>query len=81
MTNLKMIRIQSKLDELFTNMIDLSDAPNDEERQNKYYTRAIAALAVVMRCGIDFDTAAKTITDGYHDIGIDAVYNDSVQKS
>lgn len=80
MPNLKMIRIQSKLDELFTNMIDLSDAPNDEERQNKYYTRAIAALAVVMRCGIDFDTAAKTITDGYHDIGIDAVYNDSVQK-
>lgn len=33
-----------------------------------------------MQCGIDFDSAAKTITDGYHDIGIDAVYNDAVQK-
>lgn len=80
MPNLKMIRVQSKLDELFTNKIDLTDATNDEERQNKYYTRAIAALAIVMRCGIDFDSAAKTITDGYHDMGIDAVYNDAVQK-
>lgn len=80
MPNLKMIRVQSKLDELFANKIDLTDARNDEERQNKYYTRAIAALAIVMRCGIDFDSAAKTITDGYHDMGIDAVYNDSVQK-
>ena len=43
MTNLKMIRVQSKLGELFANKIDLADAKNDEERQNKYYTRAIAA--------------------------------------
>ena len=47
---------------------------------SRWYTRAIAALAIVMQCGIDFDSAAKTITDGYHDIGIDAVYNDAVQK-
>lgn len=80
MPNLKMIRVQSKLDELFANKIDLTDATNDEERKNKYYTRAIAALAIVMRCGIDFDSAAKTITDGYHDMGIDAVYNDVAQK-
>lgn len=80
MPNLKMIRVQSKLDELFTNKIDLTDTTNEEERQNKYYTRAIAALAIVMRCGIDYDSAAKTITDGYHDMGIDAVYNDVSQK-
>lgn len=80
MPNLKMIRVQSKLDELFANKIDLTDATNDEERKNKYYTRAIAALAIVMRCGIDCDSAAKTITDGYHDMGIDAVYNDVAQK-
>lgn len=80
MPNLKMIRVQSKLDELFANKIDLTDAINDEERKNKYYTRAIAALAIVMRCGIDCDSAAKTITDGYHDMGIDAIYNDVAQK-
>lgn len=33
-----------------------------------------------MRCGIDYDSAAKTITDGYHDMGIDAVYNDVSQR-
>ena len=74
MPNLKMIRIQSKIDELFKDKIDLKDAKNDEDRQNKFYTRSIAALSVVMKCGIDYDAAAQTITDGYHDMGIDAVY-------
>ena len=80
MPNLKMIRVQSKLDELFENKIDLSDASNDEDRENKYYTRSIAALAIIMRCGIDYESAAQTVTDGYHDMGIDAVYNDTTQK-
>lgn len=80
MPNLKMIRIQSKLDELFNNKLDLTDASNDKERQNKYYSRSIAALAVIMKCDIDYELAAQTITDGYHDMGIDAVYNDTKQK-
>lgn len=80
MPNLKMIRIKSKLDEFFKKKIDLTDASNDEEKQNKYYTRSIAALAITMRCGIELDSATQTITDGYHDMGIDAVYNDSAQK-
>ena len=37
-------------------------------------------MAVVAKCGIDYDMAAKSVTDGYHDIGIDAIYNDTVQK-
>src|SRR5699024_2765860 len=28
----------------------------------------------------DYDVAAQSITDGYHDLGIDAVYNDPSQK-
>ena len=80
MPNLKMIRVQSKLDELFENKIDLTDASNDEEKQNKYYTRSLAALMIIMRCGIDYESASQTITDGYHDMGIDAVYNDTTQK-
>lgn len=31
-----------------------------------------------MRCGVDI--AVKSITDGYHDMGIDAVFNDTTQK-
>lgn len=79
-TNLTMTRIAAKLDELFSGKIDLTDIKNPEEAQTTFYSRAIAALAIMMRCGIDEDTAARCITDGYHDMGIDAVYNDSIQK-
>lgn len=78
--NLKMVRVQTKLDELFDERIDLSDAKSTEDNHNKFYTRSIAALAISMQCGIDYDVAAQSITDGYHDMGIDAVYNDTTQK-
>lgn len=79
-SNLKLIRIQTKLDELFDSKIDLSDITNTDERNNAFYSRSMAALAIVMSCGIDYDLAAQSITDGYHDMGIDAVYNDTSQK-
>ena len=69
-----------KLDEMFHNMIDLTDATNRNDCNNKYYSRSIAALAVAAECGIENDLAAQSITDGYHDMGIDAVYNDTTQK-
>lgn len=37
-------------------------------------------MALVIRCGIDNDIAAQSIIDRYHDMGIDAVYNDTTQK-
>lgn len=79
-TNLRMIRIQQKLDEIFSNKIDLSDITYSVKLPDEYYTRALAALAIVMRCGIDVDVAVQSITDGYHDMGIDAVFNDITQK-
>ena len=78
--NLKMIRVQTKLDGLFADKIDLSDSKNTEDKCNKFYTRSIAALVIAMRGGIDYNMAAQNITDGYHDMGIDAVYNDTTQK-
>lgn len=78
--NVKINRISPKLDELLDGKIDLSDIKNPEEKKTVFYSRAIAALAVMMRCGIDEGMAAKCVTDGYHDMGIDAVYNDPVQK-
>ena len=41
--NLKIIRIQNKIEDLFNGLIDLSDAKSDSEKTNKYLTRAIAA--------------------------------------
>lgn len=80
MPNLKSLRVQAKVDELFKDKIDLSDTTNPDEKENKFYTRSLAALAVVMKCGIEYDVAAQSVTDGYHDMGIDAVYNDTTQK-
>ena len=80
MPNPKLLRVQTKIDELFKDKIDLSDATNSDDKENKFYTRSLAALAVVMKCGIEYDIAAQSITDGYHDMGIDAVYNDTTQK-
>lgn len=80
MPNLNLIRVQAKLDDLFRGKIDLSDIKNPDEIENKFYTRALAAMAVVMSCGVDYELAAKSVTDDYHDMGIDAIYNDTVQK-
>lgn len=80
MSNLKMVRIQAKIDELFKELVDLSDVKNPDEKVNKFYSRSLAALVIVMQCGVEYDIAAQSITDGYHDLGIDAVYNDTAQK-
>jgi hypothetical protein len=80
MSNLKMVRIQAKIDELFKELVDLSDVKNPDEKVNKFYSRSLAALAIVMQCGVEYDIAVQSITDGYHDLGIDAVYNDTAQK-
>jgi len=79
-TNLKLIRVKTRLDELFRGKIDLNELPNEEERIKKFYSCSIAALTLVMHCGVNYEIAAQSITDGYHDMGIDAVYNDNTQK-
>lgn len=79
-TNLRIVRIQQKLDDIFSGKIDLKDVAETEKKSDGFYTRALAALAIIMRCGIDVDVAVQSITDGYHDMGIDAVYNDTTQK-
>ena len=79
-SKLKMVRIQTKIEEMFKGLIDLSDAKSDDEKPTKFLSRAIAALSIVQKCGLDCDIASQNITDGYHDMGIDAVYNDTAQK-
>ena len=79
MSNINMLRIAAKLDEIFKNVIDLSDC-TDNDPENKFYSRSLAALAIMIECGIDNNIAGKTVTDGYHDIGIDAIYCDDMQK-
>ena len=79
--NLKITRIQGKLDVSFQNKIDMSDVKLQTNTPPEFYSRSIAALSLIMKCGIDEDVAGKSVTDGYHDMGIDAIYNDSNQKN
>ena len=76
MPNINITRIASKLDELFNEKIILS---NNEDK-NTFYSRSVAALAVGIESGIDNSLAASSVTDGYHDGGIDSIYNDEAQK-
>ena len=82
MSDLKMIRISSKLDTMFRTSIDLSDLTNrpQNELDSAFYTRATAALALMIICNIDETAAANCVTDGYNDMGIDAIYCDELQK-
>lgn len=78
--NLTMVRIAAKMEDLFKGKIDLSDIREPDNNKSSFYSRALAALSVMMQCGIDENLSGSCVTDGYHDIGIDAVYNDYTQK-
>ena len=76
--NISMMRIGKKLNELYSGLIDMSD---DSDPTGKHFeTRALAALALMMKCGLDTVVSSSHITDGFHDMGIDAVYLDEAQK-
>lgn len=81
--DLKMRRILKKLDDLFRAEIDLSDLrenDKDEKKDSTFYSRSLAALAIIMESSADTNQAAASITDGFDDYGIDAVFNDFSQK-
>lgn len=78
MANINMIRVAARLKEMFSGKIDMTDFPVDSS--NHFETRAMAAVALMMICGLDPQQSSVHITDGYHDMGIDALYLDDTQK-
>lgn len=72
--------IKAYISNNFRNLIDLSDARSDSEREALLLTRGLAAMALQLLSGISFDTAAASITDGFNDGGIDAIYHDITKK-
>lgn len=78
--NINMIRIATKLNELFQGHVDLSDVEIERTENKHFETRALAALALMMKSDIDVLSSGLHITDGYHDMGIDAIYLDETQK-
>ena len=76
MADINIIRIESKLDSMFESKIDVNDLvgkKNADEIKKAFLSRALAALAIMYETGIDIDMAARSITDGFQDMGIDAV--------
>lgn len=78
--NINMIRIATRLNELFKDQLDMSDVKSSKSDNKHFETRALAALALMMKSGIDIHSSCTHITDGYHDMGIDAIYLDETQK-
>ena len=78
MKSLNVQRVSKRFREMFDSKIDLADVG---DKDNHFETRALAAVAIMMRCGLDEALAASSITDGYHDLGLDAIYLDESQKT
>lgn len=73
-----MRRVQVRIQEMFQGKIDMADFPNDTNRH--FETRALAAFALIMTSGLEVSQASVHVTDGHHDMGIDAIYLDEIQK-
>ena len=80
--SLKVNRIKAYLDKSFEKIIDLEDIQNkpEVEKKKQFYSRSLAAYALTILCGIDAETAANSITDGYEDQGLDAIFFDTNSK-
>lgn len=73
-----MRRVETRFKELFDGKIDVSDVSNNDSHQ--FETRALAAYALVMRTDLEIQQACNHVTDGYDDMGLDAIYLDESQK-
>ncbi|WP_156433973.1 AIPR family protein [Bradyrhizobium retamae] len=79
---LLLTRLSDRLHALFDNSINLSDVADKpaKERENFFLTRALSALALMDDAGLLPDQAAKCVTDGSADDGIDALHIDDKRK-
>jgi hypothetical protein len=71
-------RIANVLEKQFDGRIDMADWDGrpEADRRKAFLSRAVAALCIKNLAEVDFDIAAKSVTDGFHDNGIDAVHFD-----
>jgi hypothetical protein len=84
MSKLIVNRIKNYLDKTFKGKIDLSDLnpkSSDDDKQKNFFSRALAAYALTIEAIADVDIAGASITDGFDDNGIDAIYYDRSVKT
>lgn len=79
--NIQITRIAKLFKSKFESEINMSDVDVSSDKYNNIFnSRCLAAYALEMKTGIEDDVAAKCVTDGYNDGGIDAVYKDERGK-
>lgn len=79
-----MNRIKNYIDKTFKGKIDLSDLKpktSEDDKQKNFLSRALAAYALTIEAIADVNVAASSITDGFDDNGIDAIYYDRSAKT
>lgn len=77
--NIQVNRVAGKLKELFADKIDLSDVQEKDE-EISFLSRSLALYGILMKTESSTEDITDSITDGFHDYGIDAVYCDDDQK-
>ncbi|EQB91176.1 AIPR family protein [Elizabethkingia anophelis] len=84
MSKLIVNRIKNYLDKTFKGKIDLSDLKpkiTEEDKQKNFLSRSLAAYALTIEAIADVETSSQSITDGFEDNGIDAIYFDRSAKT
>ena len=75
-------QIESKLKFLFSGLIDMDDYHQKPEKEKElaFLSRALAAFSILATSDATQEQAASSVTDGFHDNGIDAVYFNEQEK-
>lgn len=76
-------RIRGVLQRQFEGVIDVSDWSDrpEDQRQNAFLSRALAALAIKSFAGTDPQASGFAVVDGFDDCGIDALHFDAPTDS
>lgn len=82
MSKLHINQIEQRIKSLFESLIDKSDIKeNDSDKESKILSRCLCAFAIYHSSGCNPIEAAKSITDGANDNGIDGIYFSEVNKT
>jgi hypothetical protein len=82
MSILHVNQIAGALQRMFGGFIDMADGVSNPDDSSKLFrSRALAAFAIAQLVGISPEDAAKAVTDGSSDNGIDALYYDRASKT
>lgn len=75
-------RIKNALHKLFDGRLDLSDYAGklEDDRDKAFLSRSLAAYSLTLLADIGPEIAAPSVTDGFDDNGIDAVFFDAENK-